>query len=75
MALVLLLAARIASAYYGHIADCDETYNYWEPLHYLGIFVIYFLYINFKFSFTYSKKYNFIQIINWNALPQWKCIK
>lgn len=37
MALGLLLVARLASAYWGHIADCDETYNYWEPLHFLGI--------------------------------------
>lgn len=36
MALILLLVARLLSAYYGHIADCDETFNYWEPLHYLG---------------------------------------
>ena len=36
VALGLLLAARVVSAYWGHIADCDETYNYWEPLHYLG---------------------------------------
>ncbi|XP_075980065.1 alpha-1,2-mannosyltransferase Alg9 [Anticarsia gemmatalis] len=35
VALVLLLGARILSAYYGHVADCDETFNYWEPLHYL----------------------------------------
>ncbi|CAH2099445.1 unnamed protein product [Euphydryas editha] len=35
VALALLLTARLAAAYWGHIADCDETYNYWEPLHYL----------------------------------------
>ncbi|XP_063890718.1 alpha-1,2-mannosyltransferase ALG9 [Helicoverpa armigera] len=35
VALGLLLTARIVSAYWGHVADCDETYNYWEPLHYL----------------------------------------
>ncbi|XP_013193554.2 alpha-1,2-mannosyltransferase ALG9 [Amyelois transitella] len=35
IALTLLVAARLLSAYYGHISDCDETYNYWEPLHYL----------------------------------------
>ncbi|CAH0722989.1 unnamed protein product, partial [Brenthis ino] len=35
VALALLLIARLTSAYYGQIADCDETYNYWEPLHYL----------------------------------------
>ncbi|XP_068628851.1 alpha-1,2-mannosyltransferase ALG9 [Battus philenor] len=34
-ALVLLLTSRLISAYWGHISDCDETYNYWEPLHYL----------------------------------------
>ncbi|XP_050355089.1 alpha-1,2-mannosyltransferase ALG9 [Nymphalis io] len=35
VALCLLISARLASAYWGQIADCDETYNYWEPLHYL----------------------------------------
>ncbi|XP_063836238.1 alpha-1,2-mannosyltransferase ALG9 [Ostrinia nubilalis] len=35
LALVLLLTVRLLSAQYGHISDCDETYNYWEPLHYL----------------------------------------
>ncbi|CAH0600166.1 unnamed protein product [Chrysodeixis includens] len=35
VALGLLLTARLAAAYWGHISDCDETYNYWEPLHYL----------------------------------------
>ncbi|XP_045760675.1 alpha-1,2-mannosyltransferase ALG9 [Maniola jurtina] len=35
VALGLLLVARLTSAYWGQIADCDETYNYWEPLHYL----------------------------------------
>ncbi|CAH2069101.1 unnamed protein product, partial [Iphiclides podalirius] len=34
-ALVLLLISRLTSAYWGQISDCDETYNYWEPLHYL----------------------------------------
>ncbi|GBP66281.1 Alpha-1,2-mannosyltransferase ALG9 [Eumeta japonica] len=35
VALGLLLTARVAAALWGHIGDCDETYNYWEPLHYL----------------------------------------
>ncbi|XP_072935548.1 alpha-1,2-mannosyltransferase ALG9 [Epargyreus clarus] len=35
VALGLLLSARLLSAYWNHIEDCDETYNYWEPLHYL----------------------------------------
>ena len=34
------------------ISDCDETFNYWEPLHYL-------IYGNFFFL---SKNLNFCQI-------------
>uniref|UniRef100_K3WCF1 Mannosyltransferase n=1 Tax=Globisporangium ultimum (strain ATCC 200006 / CBS 805.95 / DAOM BR144) TaxID=431595 RepID=K3WCF1_GLOUD len=34
-ALSLLLLPRVASALVNPIADCDETFNYWEPLHYL----------------------------------------
>uniref|UniRef100_A0A8R1EQ51 Mannosyltransferase n=1 Tax=Caenorhabditis japonica TaxID=281687 RepID=A0A8R1EQ51_CAEJA len=29
----MLLSIRIASALWGVINDCDEVYNYWEPLH------------------------------------------
>lgn len=28
----LLLSARFCSAMWSHITDCDETYNYWEPV-------------------------------------------
>ncbi|KAJ8903454.1 hypothetical protein NDN08_004561 [Rhodosorus marinus] len=31
----VVLFTRIAAAILSGIADCDETYNYWEPLHYL----------------------------------------
>lgn len=31
----LLLVPRVASALLNPIADCDETFNYWEPLHFL----------------------------------------
>ncbi|KAG0172752.1 mannosyltransferase [Apophysomyces sp. BC1034] len=31
----LLFIVRCASALYNIIHDCDEVYNYWEPLHYL----------------------------------------
>lgn len=34
-AVSLLLLPRVASALVNPIADCDETFNYWEPLHYL----------------------------------------
>lgn len=28
----LLLAARLVAALWCHITDCDETFNYWEPV-------------------------------------------
>ena len=31
---IALLVIRLASALYNQIWDCDETYNYWEPLHF-----------------------------------------
>ncbi|XP_008544878.1 alpha-1,2-mannosyltransferase ALG9 [Microplitis demolitor] len=31
----LLLSARFCSAIWSYISDCDETFNYWEPSHYL----------------------------------------
>lgn len=31
----LLLLVRLLCAQYSIIPDCDEVYNYWEPLHYL----------------------------------------
>ncbi|GLE03127.1 hypothetical protein PINS_up012006 [Pythium insidiosum] len=34
-AVSLLLLPRVISAVVNPIADCDETFNYWEPLHYL----------------------------------------
>ncbi|KAI5463848.1 family 22 glycosyltransferase [Mariannaea sp. PMI_226] len=30
------LAAGIVSAWFAPITDCDETFNYWEPTHYLS---------------------------------------
>ncbi|PWN40285.1 hypothetical protein IE81DRAFT_349380 [Ceraceosorus guamensis] len=32
----LVLLPRVISAFLRRIADCDETYNYWEPLHLLS---------------------------------------
>lgn len=34
-AFFLLAAARLISARYNIVHDCDEVFNYWEPLHYL----------------------------------------
>ncbi|CAI5442507.1 unnamed protein product [Caenorhabditis angaria] len=31
--LKLIVSIRICSALWGIISDCDEVYNYWEPLH------------------------------------------
>lgn len=30
-----ILSARFCSAIWTFITDCDETFNYWEPLHYM----------------------------------------
>ncbi|XP_052385135.1 alpha-1,2-mannosyltransferase ALG9 isoform X7 [Oncorhynchus keta] len=30
-----LLSARFCAALLSNISDCDETYNYWEPMHFL----------------------------------------
>ena len=30
----LLLAARLSAALWSTISDCDETFNYWEPIHF-----------------------------------------
>lgn len=32
---IIFLTARLASVYFNLIWDCDETYNYWDPLHFL----------------------------------------
>ena len=32
----ILTAARIYAALTCHITDCDETYNFWEPSHFLA---------------------------------------
>lgn len=34
-AVKLLLSARLCSVVWSFISDCDETFNYWEPLHYI----------------------------------------
>ena len=30
-----LFIVRLTAAFWSVISDCDETYNYWEPMHYL----------------------------------------
>ena len=27
-----ILVARLLSVFFMHISDCDETFNYWEPV-------------------------------------------
>ncbi|XP_023236316.1 alpha-1,2-mannosyltransferase ALG9-like isoform X2 [Centruroides sculpturatus] len=33
--IVVLLFARLCSVLWNNISDCDETFNYWEPTHYM----------------------------------------
>lgn len=35
VAFLFLFAARLLSVFFNIIHDCDEVFNYWEPLHYL----------------------------------------
>lgn len=35
-AFYVFLAANVLAALYAPIQDCDETFNYWEPTHYLS---------------------------------------
>ncbi|KLO13752.1 asparagine-linked glycosylation 9 protein isoform a [Schizopora paradoxa] len=36
LAVRILLLIRVSGAMYSNISDCDEVYNFWEPLHYLA---------------------------------------
>lgn len=62
----VVLVARLFSAKFLHITDCDETYNYWEPLHYL-------LYGKGLQTWEYSPEYGlrsyFYLILH--AVPAW----
>jgi len=35
IAFKILISARLGAAVWSGISDCDETYNYWEPAHFL----------------------------------------
>lgn len=34
--LAIFLVANLLAALYNPIQDCDETFNFWEPTHYLS---------------------------------------
>jgi hypothetical protein len=34
--LLALLLIRLSAAWFSGISDCDETFNYWEPIHFLA---------------------------------------
>eukprot|EP00929_Paragymnodinium_shiwhaense_P072117 TRINITY_DN36608_c0_g1_i4.p1 TRINITY_DN36608_c0_g1~~TRINITY_DN36608_c0_g1_i4.p1 ORF type:complete len:577 (-),score=73.54 TRINITY_DN36608_c0_g1_i4:97-1827(-) len=36
LGIAALAAVRLTAAYKTMIADCDETFNYWEPMHFLA---------------------------------------
>ncbi|XP_063984376.1 alpha-1,2-mannosyltransferase ALG9 isoform X2 [Diachasmimorpha longicaudata] len=50
IAFKLLLTVRFCSAIWSYISDCDETFNYWEPSHYL-------LYEKGQQTWEYSPEY------------------
>jgi alpha-1,2-mannosyltransferase len=43
-----LLSARFCAAVWSHITDCDETYNFWEPVRYLLLNINLFISSNLK---------------------------
>ena len=47
---VLFAASRLISSHFNNINDCDETFNYWEPAHFL-------LYGNGFQTWEYSPQY------------------
>ncbi|XP_065202855.1 alpha-1,2-mannosyltransferase ALG9-like [Planococcus citri] len=62
----VIFCFRIISAIYSHITDCDETYNYWEPSHYL-------LFGNGFQPWEYSPQFalrSYLYILIYNA-PAW----
>ena len=63
---LLILTVRSASAYLNQIWDCDETYNYWEPLH----FILYKTgFQTWEYSPEYSlRSYLYLYL---HALPLW----
>ena len=63
---LIILAVRSLSSYYNQVWDCDETYNYWEPLHFL-------LFGNGFQTWEYSPKYALRSYlyIYLHALPIW----
>lgn len=44
-ALKFLLLVRFCSALWSHITDCDETYNFWEPVKKFNISFLIFKYV------------------------------
>jgi alpha-1,2-mannosyltransferase len=35
LAFKLIVSVRLSAAFWSIISDCDETFNYWEPTHFL----------------------------------------
>lgn len=66
IAFKILLTARFCAAIWSNISDCDETYNFWEPSHFL-------LYGKGFQTWEYSpefslRSYTYIMV---NMLPAW----
>ena len=70
-----LLAARLCSVFFMHISDCDETFNYWEPVSSLAILVLMKIVSPFKItlgtvyfdvmqdSYSYSSISSFMAVV------------
>ena len=66
LALKLFLTVRLSAAVWSTVADCDETFNYWEPMHFL-------LYGKGFQTWEYSPKYglrSYLYILL-HLLPAW----
>jgi len=48
-----LVSARFCAALLSNISDCDETYNYWEPVSYIFSWFTFFFFVKLS---GYSKK-------------------
>lgn len=61
-----ILSARFCATMWSLISDCDETYNYWEPLHYL-------VYGNGLQTWEYSPEFALrsYTYLSFHAVPAW----
>ena len=76
-----LASVRICSALWNNITDCDETYNYWEPVTLSLKFITYFLFnhfLKFRCIIYYLdlgfRHGNTLQFMDWDLMLIYWCI-